>query len=176
MSRFSGEGAKSSFTFAIGWLFADLLLGLFMVFLVANTVATRPPPTPVAQTPTQTVNQMTPTPTPLPRLELTYYQFSLNVNPDGLLNDQQDAINAVTRQIMEQPILKGRRVGLVIIYAGAPDDTQITSALLVVKKVYAILAQLGKQNDIFREASYYNNNPLYILGAPRSSVVIHVFL
>src|SRR5438876_12431253 len=114
MSRFSGEGAKSSFTFAIGWLFADLLLGLFMVFLVANTVATRPPPSPLP--PTQTVNHMTPTPTRLPRLELTYYQFSLNVNPDGLLNDEQGAINAVIRQIKEQSFLKGRRVGLVIIY------------------------------------------------------------
>ncbi len=37
-----------------GWLFADLLLGLAMVFLVANTVGA-PPPTP---TPTATPNQL----------------------------------------------------------------------------------------------------------------------
>jgi len=48
-----------------GWLFADLLLGLSMLFLIANTVGPKPLPTPTfTPTPTYTI-------TPSPSMTLT---------------------------------------------------------------------------------------------------------
>ena len=146
-----------------------------MLFLVANTVATRPPPTPIPPPPSPTVIVTQPPPTPLPRLELKFTEFTLSVDPDGLLRDNTAAINSVIQQIKAQSFLKGRSAGLVIVYAGAPDDTQINSALNVASKVYAIMAtKLGQQYLVFSRASYYT--PLYLFGVPRSQVVVDVYL
>ncbi len=60
MKKSFRENLKESFITSAGWLFADLLLALGMLFMAANTVAIRPPtPTP----PTLTVNPTSLNPT-----------------------------------------------------------------------------------------------------------------
>lgn len=173
MSRFSREDAKGSLT--VGWLFADLLLGIFMLFLVANTVATRPPPpTPTPPTPYPTATPSNPTPTPLPRLELRFTEFTLRIDPEGLLNDNQVAINDVIKQIKAQSFLKGRSAGLAIVYGGASDDTQISSAQTIASKIYVIFAKLGKQGYVFNRTLYYS--PLYVLGGQLNTAVVDIYL
>jgi hypothetical protein len=160
-----------------GWLFADLLLALAVIFLAANTVGIKPKPIPtptprpiVSPTPTQT-----PTPTPEPRLDFAYHRITLtNVDFNGLLNNSSSAINDVEQQLRSQNVLHGRSVGLAIVYGGAPTDGDITQAFAISDKVYAILRSLGHSNFAFQRASYYDH--LYVLGNDPGTVVIDVFL
>src|SRR5438128_594045 len=90
-----------------GWLFADLLLALAVIFLSANTIGPKPK---VIVTPTITPSPIliTPTPTPLPRLELNKQRFVLPIDPNGLLNNSPDAINSLKHEVRSQTILHGR--------------------------------------------------------------------
>ena len=164
------EDLKSSFIVSAGWLFADLLLALAMLFLAANTFAIKPPPKTLV-TPTATA---TPKPTVLPRLELKFHEFTINVDPNGLLNGSQNAIASVEKQVKAQTILRGRSVGLVIAYGGAPSDSQIGQALTVAGKMYDVLKILGKQGFAFTRSSYYNT--LYDLGGNTNIVTIDIYL
>jgi len=58
-----------------GWLFADLLLGLSMLFLIANTVGPKPTPTPTFT--------LTPTYTSTPRPTMTYTPTFITAGGDG---------------------------------------------------------------------------------------------
>jgi hypothetical protein len=155
--RQSRTGALS-----IGWLFADLLLALAMLFLLTN-INKLPAVKAVARaTPT-------PSPTPLPtqappRLELKHHRITLVINATGLLNNDKQASDDVKRQIRNLSILKGRSVGLAIAYGGAPDtsDNAIRTAQNIALKIYAILNELGQERFAFTHASYYD--PLYLLG------------
>jgi hypothetical protein len=142
-----------------GWLFTDLLLLLTMLFFVGN-VDVKPPPTP----------------TPLPRLELKYRRITLTIDPDGLLNNAPSANNAVEQQIRQwqHGFLSTRRVGLAIVYAGAPTTDWIASAFQVDHKIYGLLDDLGKQGFAFKNASHYD--PLYLLGADRTVARIDIYL
>lgn len=164
------EDLKNSFTVSAGWLFADLLLALAMLFLAANTFAVRPPPKLLA-TPTATA---TPKPTVLPRLELQFHEFTINVDPNGLLNNSQSAIASVEQQVKAKAVLRGRSVGLVIAYGGAPGDSQIGQAQAIAGKVYGVLKTLGKQGFAFSRSSYYDM--LYDLGGSTNIVTIDVYL
>jgi len=155
---------KRSFNLSAGWLFADLLLALAMLFLAANTIGIKPPPAPPS----------TPTPTPLPRLELNFHEVRITVDPDGLLNNVQGAVNAVKQQVRMQAILQGRSVGLAIAYVGAPNDSQIAKAVAVAGKVYEVLKSLGREGFAFTRASYYSR--LFILGESPTSVVLDIYL
>lgn len=158
-----------------GWLFADLLLGLFVVFLAANTVGVKPQPipTPVVHI-TPTPIPTTVTPTPLPRLELSFHRVTLTIDSNGLLNNSQAAINNLKSQILSQSFLQGRRVGLVITYGGATSDSQITTAQNIARKVMSVLADLGKQGRIFVGTSFYD--PLYFFGNSPDTTVIDIYL
>lgn len=158
---------------SVGWLFADLLLALAMIFLLANTVGSSNKPK-LKPTPTPTRVLPTPTPTPLPRLELKFHEFTINVDPNGLLNNSQSATVSVEQQVKAQAILRGRNVGLVIAYGGAPGDSQIGQAQAIAGKVYGILKFLGKQGFAFTRSSYYNT--LYDLGGSPNIVTIDVYL
>ena len=167
------EDLKNSFTVSAGWLFADLLLALAMLFLAANTFAIHPPPPPP-----KIVKKVTPTPTPkptvLPRLELSFHEFTINVDSNGLLNNSQGAIASVEQQVKAQAVLRGRSVGLVIAYGGAPGDGQIGTAQAIAGKVYDILKTLGRQGFAFSRSSYYDT--LYDLGGKTSIVTLDVYL
>ncbi len=158
---------RSTFSIA-GWLFADLLLALMMIFLVASTVGIyTPPPKPSHRTPT-------PTPPILPRLELNFHRFTINIDPGGLLNGTPSEIDDIKSQVRAQTFLKGRSAGLVIVYGGAPGDSDISTALDIAGKVYGVLGILGKEGFVFTRASHYD--PLYLFGGNLAIVTIDVYL
>lgn len=144
-----------------GWLFTDLLLLLMFLFFIGNidTKSASPPPTPT-----------------VPRLELTYRRIPLVINADGLLNNMPAARAAVKRQVQQwqHGFLATRRVGLVIIYAGAPTDGQIGSAYAIDQKIEEALRELGKQWPPFNNTSYYDH--LFVLGVDRTVAKIDIYL
>lgn len=132
-----------------GWLFTDLLLLLMFLFFIGNidTKSTSIPPK-----------------TTVPHLELRYRRIPLVIDADGLLNNVPDAREAVKRQVRhwQNGFLATRRVGLVIIYAGAPNDAQIGLAYKVDQKIEDALRELGRQWSAFNNTSYYDH--LFTLG------------
>ncbi len=79
-----------------GWLFADLMLALAMLFF-ATSVITKPTPLP------------TPTPKPiLPRLELHHNRIVISIDPNGILNGSPEAIKSVETQVRGQRVLHNR--------------------------------------------------------------------
>ena len=162
-----------------GWLFADLLLALAILFLAANTVGAKvqpiptPTPTPmVVVTPTLTL-----TPTQEPRLDFNPQRIVLTgIDYNGLLNGSQQAIDDVKQKLRSQSVLQGRSVGLAIVYDGAPSDGDIQQADRVDGKIYDILKGLGGENFAFQRSSYYDQDPLYTLGDTPDRVTIDVYL
>jgi hypothetical protein len=177
MNRRVREELKGTFTASAGWLFADMLLVLTMLFLASTSfVLPKPPstPTPTIVTPDPTLTTMTPTPTPAPHLEQNYHRFKIQVDPNGLLQNNPNATNAVIQQVTAQPFLRGRQAGLMIAYGGAPDDSQIGRAEDIANRVYNILQNLGKHDSTFANVSRYD--PLYLLGGVPNVVTIDIFL
>lgn len=168
------EDQKGTYVVAAGWLFADMLLALAMLFLAANTIGIHPPPLPPPATRVPTHIAATITPTPVPHLEQKFHRFKINVDANGLLNGSQSAGNAVLQQVTAQSFLRGHRAGLAIIYGGAPGDSQIGMAENIANKVYDILHNLGKRNATFTNMSRYD--PLYLLGGSSNTVTIDIFL
>lgn len=155
-----------------GWLFADLLLGLTVIFLAANTVSVKPLPIPTPQ-PTVTIAP-TSTPQPLPRLEFNKHRIQLAIDPNGLLNDAANAQQALEQEMRAQSFLRGRIVGLVIAFGNASDPSQIRTAQTIAQKVMNVLKILGQQGFAFTRASYYD--PLYSLYSNPDFVEIDLFL
>lgn len=114
--------------------------------------------------------------TPLKRLDFHRHRITLSVDYQGLLANNQGAINNVERQLRGQSVLQGQSVGFAIVYDGAPTDNNIGQADQVDAKIYAILDALGKQGFAFQQASFYSDNPLFILGPSPTQVVIDVYL
>ncbi len=159
------EDLKRSFNLSAGWLFADLLLALAMLFLAANTIAIKPT---LKATPTAA-------PTTLPRLELNYHTLVLNVDSNGLLNNSQSAIDNVKQQVRHllSPY-KNRRAGLVLAYGGAPTDNDIRTALKVAGKVEDILKTFEQENFVFVKTVYHE--PYHNLGVSLDNVTLEVYL
>lgn len=154
-----------------GWLFADLLLALFVVFLAANTVGSK---TLQMLTPVPSSTVAVVTPSPLPRLELHKNRLTLPIDPNGLLNNSPTAINALKQEVRSQSVLQGRTAGLVIAYGEAPDTSQIPTAQEISIKVMGVLQSLGQQGFVFTRTSYYD--PLYVLYGDPNFTVIDVYL
>jgi hypothetical protein len=153
-----------------GWLFADLLLALAVIFLSANTVGVKPRAIPTS-IPTPTARPLS---TSLPRLELSKHRITLTIDSNGLLNDSPGAINDLKQKIRGQPVLRERTAGLVIVYGGAPDVTQVTRAEAIATKVIGVLVSLGKDGLVFTRTSYYD--PLYILYGDAETTVVDIYL
>jgi hypothetical protein len=155
-----------------GWLFADMLLALFVIFLSANTVGITPQtiPTPVPTI----IPTPTPTPQPSPRLELNKHRLQLAINPNGLLSDSPGAQQTLEQEVRAQTFLQGRTVGLAIAYGNAADPSQIRMAQELARKVIHVLQILGGQNFAFTRASYYD--PLYSLYSNPNFTEIDLYL
>lgn len=171
-----------------GWLFADLLLGLTVIFLAANTVGFHPQAiaTPIPPTPTATPSPTpTPTPTPIPKpkpiLDLNKKTFTLTIDGNGLLNDSSTARADLENQIRSEQGLRGRTAGLVIVLVGTPDDSSISTAQAIDEKVNGVLQTLGSQGFVFTHTQYYDHDlltDLYTFGSSESinDVTIDVYL
>jgi hypothetical protein len=109
------------------------------------------------------------------RLDFNSQPFQLTVHDiSGLLNNSQSAINDIKQQVSSVSILKGRSVGLAIVYTGAPDINGTAQAQQISGKIYDVFRSLGKNGGPFQKASYYDN--LYKLSAPANTVYVDVFL
>lgn len=165
-----GESIRGSFSMSAGWLFADLLLVLAMLFLAANTMGIHPPPPPA---------QITPTPTPQKvqaQLEQGYRRFVVHVDKTAFLKNDSHAINSVKQQIAGQSFLQGRSVGLIVAYGTvSPDDSSgCQSAYTVAGKVYDLVRQLGQNNPTFSKVVDYS--PLCNVRADVNQITIDIFL
>jgi len=135
---------------AAGWLFADLLLAIAMLFLVANSVAhVTPPPTP---TPTPT---LTPKPTPLPVLDLKPVVITItNVNYAALHAGDPATIADIERQIKANKALQGRRAGLELTFGGSGGG-QASGGLQAARDMdVLVLPGLANQGFVFRGCVY----------------------
>lgn len=149
MKRRLTEDIRGSFSMSAGWLFADLLLVLAMLFLAANTMGIHPPP-PVHPTPTPTPQKV------LAQLEQTHHSFTVQVNTAALLDGDQNTANSVTRQIADQPFLQGRSAGLIIVYGRARANCEEEHAYDIAQKVYDLVRQLGQTDPIFSKVADYD--------------------
>jgi hypothetical protein len=172
------EELKRSFIVSSGWLFADLLLALMMFFLATSTFSLpKPPPLPTSSATAAPVLSPSPTSLPTatpPHLEQIYHRFEIIIDSDRLLSNTSDARSAIIQQIKAQSFLRGRQVGLIIAYCGAPTVDDIPRAVDISTHIYDILLDLGKHDPTFSKASRYD--PLYILGNDRNEVSLDLFL
>lgn len=163
---------RDNSSITVGWLFADLLLALAMIFLIANTINSAPKVVAKVK-PTPTITP-TPTPTPIPRLETHYKRIIIQIDANGLLQGDENAVNQAKQEIRSQQVLQRHNVGLVIVYGGAPTVNDITSAKAIASKMYDIMRSLGKEHFAFSKASYYD--PVYDLGTDTNEITIDIFL
>ncbi len=164
--RTSGEALRTSSAIsAAGWLFADLLLVLAMLFFAANTMGTYPPPSP---TPTLV-------PSKQPVLEHTYCKIILNDgNPDTFRNQLSFAIEILEPQINAVRFLHGRRVGLAIAYGGIDNINNRSLGISLADQTYRVLDVLATRGDVFAVASHFDS--LYTELFTSDKVVIDVYL
>ena len=169
------------------WLTLYLLLILVIMLLAFNlfgfsssTSASNPIPTPKSssthasaskttkaasstQTTSLSVQRIDPIPDVLP----------LQVDPQGLLNDMQDAINKVKQQILLDPKLQGRHAALVIAYGPATDANEISTAMRVARKVDDILKTPSFGSGVFNGTVYHE--PFYFIGNDPNSVKLEIY-
>lgn len=164
MSRRIREDFRGSFFVSAGWLFADMLLVLAMLFLASNTLSS--PRIAITRTPTVNARaSVTPKPTVKPPVDLLHKQLIVvrNVNYTALVvdNPSKKDIAALADQIKNQVIKQGlqnRRAGLAIAYGVAADNSndQINKASSIAGAAYKALDVLRQQNFLFfRDALPY---------------------
>lgn len=159
------EDLRKSVLVSTGWLFADLLLALAMLFLAVNTIS---------QPDLPKVMKANPTPVPPQRLEQNYHKVMIHIDPNKLSNNDSGEKSSIINQVQGQQFLQGRSAGLIIVYGGAPTINDIDTALNIAQIVYTTLLNFGKKNATFAKVSAYN--PLYLLGGDISKVRIDIFL
>lgn len=138
-----------------GWLFADLLLALAIIFL-ANSNAGIKLAVAVSPTPTPTI---APTPTPLPKIttvDPNPAKLTIPINPDLLVNGdptEQNTFKDQMHQKMPQSDTQ-RSAALVLIFGDGPDqglDSQIS------KQVELILRSSTQDQSIFNSRTVYRD-------------------
>ena len=156
-----------------GWLFADLVVALMIIFLAAQSAF--PKPVPEKPTPTLTPT-LAPTPTPVPRLDFNPLRFELDdVDYQGVLNNTPAAVQHIEQFIDSRSTLQNRVSGLVIIYDGALNDSDIPTAQSVVNAIINnVLKSMGRRELLFKYASYYS--PLFRLGDDHNIVIFDIYL
>lgn len=166
-----------------GWLFADLLLGLSMLFLISNTVGTPPVHTPTSTptiTPTMTLTPTlttvyepgsggfgTPEPTLTPTLTTTPLGviglgtsqcYNLDLKP-GDLSAQQDAILSRLKEIL--PNDDKIKAGMLIVWGNGGDSLtgrRIANQVgLIIKKNFAkSFDENTQEKDLFLDSGIRN--------------------
>jgi len=164
-----------------GWLFADLLLGLSMIFLIMNfrgggisaitpTATVTPSPTPTKTptpipTPTSTIissNRITPSPFPTGTLAapgLGEAQcYNVNLTSEDVIFQERSVINQLEYQIPDQEDLKA---GLVLVWAHGKN---LGEGVIMAKKVGQVLQENFPEsfgNDTQLKSLYFEAGDLY---------------
>lgn len=156
-SRRRGLTAASSGHFLFGgtgWLFADLLLAIALVFLVATTVGTTPPKPPhkhvVAATPSPTPSPKK-TGQPEPALDLNYVTINLTINPSAVMSGNSGAIAAIRKSVAANPQLRGRLAGLVLLFAG-DDNGSYPQWQKLDRQMWQVIQGGGADQPVFKVA------------------------
>jgi hypothetical protein len=156
---------------AAGWLFADLLLALAMIFLVTNTAghlsAAAPTPLPAHATPT-------PKPTALPALDLTPIVLTVSVDYAQLHAGDPAALAAVEGQLRGDRRLAGRRAGLVLIFGGVQGATEGAGLQAAQDIATLLLSRLGAQGFVFYGGTVYR--AFFATDKPAGTVELDVYV
>lgn len=141
-----GESGNAQFG-VTGWLFADLLLAIAAVFLLATTVgialpSAKPKPHPTA-TPAPTPKPSA-TRVPVPALQLSYVDVKLTINPSSV------SAASIRKAISGNSQLSGRQAGLVMLFGGG--DVNSSQWRQLDSKVWSILRGMDPQSPLFRVA------------------------
>lgn len=180
-SRASDDRPTPYFFGAAGWLFADLLLALAVVFLVANSVGQPPlPPTSATPTPTFTPTPSPtpsptpiPTPTPLPQgLDRNYITVNVRVDYNLLATGDPGTIGAIQQQLLSDPRLAGKSAGLVITLGGSSGGTN-ENGLDSATRVDDALAASAAQSSLFQDTVY---RPFFNTGASLGQIEVDVYV
>lgn len=119
-----------------GWLFADLMLALVMMAILAVTISQQrrsaPPPPPhkaAIATTTTTTPPVTTTTAPPELLQIPVH-VDLEVNPNDLASNDPGTLSGIQQYVHGQLAgpLQGRRVGFVLTF-GTGSTAQITQAI-----------------------------------------------
>jgi hypothetical protein len=131
---------RSTFSL-VGWLFADLLLALTMIFVIISAVqGVYVPPKKVGVTPI------------ISALSSKPVDVMVQVDTMALLNSDPAAMASVQSQVKSQLRRYSQlKAGMVLTFGGGPDANQDTS---VAQQINAVLASLGAKHFVFDKAVY----------------------
>jgi hypothetical protein len=159
-----------------GWLFAELLLGIAMVFLISSPGApTTPPPTPTPTTP----RPPTPTPTPQPLLDLQVQTIILSgVNTNGLVNGDASAVSTFQASVLSKLSQNGigrQCAGLVLPYVGQNGNNNYITVGHSIKGALQALGSGASGGGAFFKVSRYHE-PLLLVGQSNSDIKLEIYL
>lgn len=154
-----------------GWLFADLFVALTAAFLVANTVG-QLPAAQATTTPTPTPTVF-PTPTVLPALDLQPISVTIQVDYQGILNNNPAAVANAEQQLRTVTQLRGRRAGLVLSFGGTNGVGTQTGLQIADQFNAHVLTDLGTHNYVFIETAYRS---FFSLGSDPSQLSLDVYV
>jgi len=115
----------------IGWIFADMLLVLVVIFLATQTGSSVAEPPPTSSTTTTTPPSTTTTTTPPPGVDSSYICFRVYTDPALLTSppspERDTHIGQIQQEVKDrlaQPDLTGRTAGIVLSFgvANQPGD------------------------------------------------------
>lgn len=175
------KGLNAALFGATGWLFADLLLALAMLFLLAQPSTELAPGTARA-TP---LPVCTPTVPPVPSLNPHDYQFELTINQAGVNNNISSAVDPAKQQVRDnlsaflvQNNLSATesRAGLVILFGGAPSLSDNPSIADDKGFFNNVLLGLGAESDHFLFTGNVALKALTTFGKAPSYMKVDVYL
>jgi hypothetical protein len=160
-----------------GWLFADLMLALVVMLFLATVISTpsKPPAKPPVHRPPATRTTTTtppPTTTRPPGLLPDPIHLDVEVDTNGLMNNDPAAIAAIRQNVIQQLTgpLGGRQVGMVLTFGTAPSSN-IQHGIQVANAFDAqVLQALGGQ---FAGAAYQG---FFQGGGDQSKITLQIFV
>lgn len=156
-----------------GWLFADLFIGMTMIF-IANTRGYAPVATPTVTIPAPPTPTITPTATPQPALSLKPITIKLTVDAQGIANGDAGAIADAEQQIKDNSSLRCKLAGLVLTFGGSPTAGDTGFALQVARAIDGrVFPDLGRQHYVFDTAVY---REFFNLGTSSNTIQADVYV
>jgi hypothetical protein len=167
LRRQVSRGPSSGHVFfgGAGWLFADLMVALTMMFLVATTVGLPPlpKPKPVAAHHKVVAKKKAQVKKTQPPLSLDFIPIKVTLNPTDILSRDAAASQALRNALNNDKTLMARCrgkampgcVGLVLLYGPVPggDNSYYPLASSIDKAVWAVLQNdLGSESVLFSVA------------------------
>jgi hypothetical protein len=108
------------------------------------------------------------------RLDLKYQSFTLKIKDINAFLNSSSQDSDIKQQVKDTALLQGKRVGIAIVYGGAPDTGFIEQAKKISGKVYRLLGDINQGDfHVFGKSAFYEE--LYTLGVSQSVVQVDVY-